>query len=153
MRASEFEFCRFDKHIHLREGFDCGVQQLNDFLGKYVSQQQEKHLTTAYVSCKATDDYPKSIYGYYTLSANSISSSEFPENMARRLPSEQAIPTIKLGRLARDIKRTAAGFGKLLIHDALFRAYKVSRNIGILAVDVEPKNDKLVEFYRSYGFL
>lgn len=153
MLSTDYDFARFDKVVHLRAGFDCGLTVLNDFILKYASQQQDKDLTTVYVCTKRTDKIPKNIYGYYTLSANAISPSIFPVDMANKLPRDQLIPTIKIGRLARNIKLTTSGFGNILLGDALYRSYRISRNVGSLAVDVDAKNDKLVNFYKRHGFV
>ena len=77
---------------HDRKGFDCGEESLNTFLRQFARQNDEKGLGRTYVAVKEGD--PK-IYGYYTLSSNSIGFETVPDKLPR-----YPVPVIHLGRLA-----------------------------------------------------
>jgi hypothetical protein len=56
-------------HAHDRESFDCGEQELNEFLRKYALQNQEKGIARTFVAVKPNR---KRVDGYYTLSAGCV---------------------------------------------------------------------------------
>ena len=57
-----------------------------------------------------------------------------------------------LGRLAVDRNYRGKNLGKLMLVDALKRAFTVSKQIASLAVVVEAIDSKAVSFYQKYGF-
>jgi hypothetical protein len=58
-----------------------------------------------------------------------------------------------MGRLAVDTRFQGIGLGKLLLIDALFRSYEISKSIGSFAVVVDPLNEEAERFYPKYGFI
>lgn len=50
---------------HDRQGFDCGRQELNDWLRQVARQHQDKGLSKTFVAVR--DDAPVPIRGYYAL--------------------------------------------------------------------------------------
>lgn len=148
----DFCFEILDKQKHNRNGFDCGVLELNDFIQKYANKQQGNHLNKVYVLVKRNHDIPKPILGYYSLNANSISFESIPKEVVKHIP-QYPIPTIKIGRLARDIRTKGSGMGGVILGDALFKSLILSKKIGVFAVDVDAKNSQAKEFYKKYGFI
>ena len=146
-------FEMLNPEIHERNNFECGILELNTYIMKYANQQQTKNLNKVYVATSKTQTIPKSIFGYYTLSSNSLSFASFPDGILKNIPQEYPIPTIKIGRLARDMNTTPRGFGNVILGDALFRALKFSKELGVLAVDVDAKNNKAKEFYKRNEFI
>ena len=57
-----------------------------------------------------------------------------------------------MGRLG-DTKFKGAGLGELLLAHALRIALAPSRKVGSCAAVVDAKNQKAVEFYKSFGFI
>ena len=150
---AKIDFARYDKTLYDKSDFDCGDPFLNEYILKYAGQQQKKHITTVYVCSLQRAKIPRYILGYYTLSANSFSVSEFPKTLLNNFPENYRIPTIKIGRLARDINKTRPGFGVVILGNALHRALRMSDFIGALAIDVDAKNNRLVNFYLKQGFI
>jgi len=146
-------FEKLDPYKHNRTGFDCGSEALNNFIIKFARQQQEKKLSVSYVATYPGLGPVKNIFGYYTISANAIRFEQIPNNFLRSIPQRYPIPTIKIGRLARDIWRTKPGFGSILLRDALYRCMFISDAVGALAIDVDAKNDVIANYYREHGFI
>lgn len=149
---NEVIFEKLDPHKHDRFNFDCGVENLNNFLTTFAKQQQEKKLSVTYVATFSFQKPIKSILGYYTISINYICFDQIPKNLLRGLSQQYPIPTIKLCRLARDKAKSETGFGAILLRDALYRCIIISDEIGIVAVDVDAKNDIVANFYKVHGF-
>lgn len=140
----------FDKSKHDRSKFDCGNEELNNYLKKYLAQNIKKNLIKAYV---ATEQDTGRILGYYTLSSSSIAMQTLDESLLKGLP-KYPIPAVLIGRLASDVATRGKGLrigGKLLIH-ALKNSLELSERLGILLVIVDAK-DGAKSFYQHYGFV
>ena len=95
-------------------------------------------------------DAPTVVAGYYTLSATSVALEDVPEEFARKLPRYPFAPATLLGRLARDVH--FPGTGKLLLVDALRRAYRQVGEVASATVIVDAKDARAAAFYESFGF-
>lgn len=130
---------------HRRENFDCGEESLNLFLKKYARQNQEKGFGRTFVAVLPNET---EVFGYYTLSAGSISFEIIPEKVPR-----YPIPTAHLGRLATDLKMRGQGLGELLLVDALERTVLVAEKVGIYAIELFALTENAKNFYLKYGFI
>jgi GNAT superfamily N-acetyltransferase len=95
---------------------------------------------------------PKTILGYYTLSAFGVDPGSLPASVARRLPACPLMPATLLGRLAVDQRYRGQGIGEFLLMDALHRAYVQSSQIAAIAV-VDAIDDQAARFYRHFNFI
>lgn len=139
-----------DKHDK-RKQFDCGVESLNNYLRFNVNQDLKKNLSVAYV-LKNTDN--NHVVGYYTLSSSSIDKKEFPESFIKKLKLVYPkIPVILIGRLAIDKLYQGKGWGKSLLYDSLKRCYNLSKQLGAVAVYLDPIDESVVKYYESFGFV
>ncbi|UUV21097.1 GNAT family N-acetyltransferase [Paenimyroides aestuarii] len=130
--------------------FSCGYELLDNYIKKQAKQDVNRDLSACYVLLEDDDI----IKGYYTLSANSIKREEFEDDLIKKLPpSYVEIPTILLGRLAIDQSIKGKRLGEALLLDALKTSLQISKNMGILAVVVDPIDEKAIGFYTQYGFI
>jgi len=140
-----------DSSKHERTKFACGKSLLDNYFQKQAGQDVKRKLSACFVLIDRNTD---EVSGYYTLSSNSISQDQIPENFKKRLPpSYMSIPTILLGRLAISSRYQGKGFGQLLLVDALKRCFDTSDSIGAFAVVVDPLDDEAERFYDKYGFI
>lgn len=136
---------------HKKSGFDCGNELLNNYIQKQAKQDVSRDLSACYILNETEE---KRVIGYYTLSSNSISRSDFPEDLILKLPPSYGnIPTVLLGRLAIDNADKGKGLGEILLMDALTRCVDISKSLGILAIIVDPIDERAITFYESYGFI
>lgn len=143
-----WEIQRLDR-IHERDGFDCGVPLLNEWLRKLAGQYERRDLARTYVV--AEKGQPK-VLGYYAISNHQVSFDALTEDQAKGLPTLD-IPVVLLGRLAIDRTAQGQGLGEYLLMDALRRANHISQHIGIRAVEVHAINEAAQRFYLKYGFV
>ena len=129
---------------HNRAAFECGEPSLNDFLKRYARQNDERGLGRTFVAVLPDD---ARIYGYYTLASGALQAETVPEKLPR-----YPTPTIHLGRLAVDASAKGHGLGRLLLLDALRRAWLTSEQLGVYAVEVYALNETVRAFYLKYGF-
>jgi GNAT superfamily N-acetyltransferase len=135
---------------HDRDGFDCGVHELNDFLKRMARQQALKGVNRTFVA--VDEAAPEKILGYYSLSAGSIGFESLPPQVSKKLP-RYPVPVVRIGRLAVDRSTQGLGMGGLLIAHALEAAIKVSDTIGVMAVVVDAKDEKAKQFYLHFEFI
>jgi GNAT superfamily N-acetyltransferase len=136
---------------HDRDSFDCGKELLNNYLKNQAGQDVKRKLSACFVLHEDLANYTR---GYYTLANTSIPLSSFPEHIQKKLPkSYLAIPATLLGRLAVDKIDQGKGVGKILLIDALKRAYEASKVVASFAVVVDPIDETAARFYAKYDFI
>jgi GNAT superfamily N-acetyltransferase len=131
-----------------REGFSSGVEALDRYFRRQLTQDIRRRVTAGYVALEVAT---ARVAGYYTLSAASVLLGELPEPLARRLPRYPFVPVARLGRLAVDLAYRGRGLGAALLWDALQRAAR--SEIAVQALIVEAKDESAEGFYRHHGFV
>jgi GNAT superfamily N-acetyltransferase len=133
---------------HDRQAFRCGVDELDQYLQRRAGQDMRRRVAAVFVM--VPQDELRRIVGYYSLSSASLLLSELPDEMVKRLPRYPALPAVLIGRLARDL--SFPGAGKLLLLDALARAWRHSADVAASLVLVDAYNRVARGFYARYGF-
>ena len=144
-----FEEHAFDPAVHDRQGFDCGVPALNDYLQRLAEQHRRKGVSSVYVLVDSTA--PTAILGYYTLSAAEVDVSRLAETERKRLP-RYPVPCFRMGRLACRAEQQGRGLGRLLVGSAVDRCLKARAQVAAYALIVDAKNETAKAFYEHYGF-
>jgi len=134
---------------HNRCAFTCGVPVLDEYLRKRASQDLRRYSAAVFVM--VPDEEPGRIAGFYTLSAFSVELDAVPESAAKLLSRYPAVPSILIGRLARD--KSFPGVGATLLMDAITRCVRQSDEIGASLIAVDAKDEKARAFYEKHGFL
>ena len=132
---------------HDREGFHCGVPELDQYLMRQASQDVKKSYATLFV---AVDEETQKILGYYTLSNTGIDIKDIPLAIRKRLPKYPDVPAIRLGRLAVDVSMQGQGLGAELLADAVIRSVLNTSAWAIMVVDA--KDSQARAFYCKFGF-
>ncbi len=133
---------------HDRQGFDCGRQELNDWLRQVARQHQDKGLSKTFVAVR--EDAPEHICGYYALTLAELENRHLPEAWRKKLP--RRIPGVRLGRLAVDQRYQGKGLGELLLVDALTRARRIYTEAGGIGLFVDAIDERAADYYRRFGF-
>lgn len=134
---------------HRKEAFDCGIEDLNEYLHRYAGQNARNGVSITYL---AVDEESEDVLGFYSISSGEVAYSDLPEAEAGKLP-RYPIPVVRIGRLATSLSARGLGIGKLLLIDALNKALSLSKEIGIRAVEVDAKTLEAKAFYSQYGFI
>lgn len=147
---SSFDFHILDKSFD-RSSFDCGEEQLNNFLKAKARQNQSLNFNKTFVAIQKGEK-DKRVLGFYSLSMGEIELSSLPENLSKKLP-KHPVPVARMGRLAVDSSTKGQGLGKLLLVDAMKRVQSASELVGVYALLVDAKDDNPKSFYKKYGFI
>jgi GNAT superfamily N-acetyltransferase len=132
---------------HDRLGFNCGRQELNDWLRQVARQHQDKGLSKTFVAIR--EEEPARICGYYALTLAELENRHLPDAWRRKLP--RRIPGVRLGRLAVDRQYQGKGLGELLLIDALTRARRIYAEAGGIGLFVDALDEQAAEYYRRFG--
>lgn len=133
---------------HNRQNFDCGRQELNDWLLRVARQHQEKGLSKTFVA--TSEQAPERICGYYALTLAELENRHLPEASRKKLP--RRIPGVRLGRLAVDQQYHRKGLGELLLVDALTRARRIYTEAGGIGLFVDAMDEQAAGYYLRFGF-
>lgn len=133
---------------HNRSNFDCGVEALNKYLKQQASQDMRRRIAAMFV---LVDQDSNCIAGYYTLAATAIRLTELPPDISKKLPKYPLVPATLLGRLAVEQRYQGQGLGSFLLMDALRRS--LNNEIASMAVVVDAKDDKALNFYEHHQFI
>lgn len=131
-----------------RQDFDCGRQELNDWLRQVARQHQDKGLSKTFVA--SLEDAPDRICGYYALTLAELENRHLPESWRKKLP--RRIPGVRLGRLAVDRQYQGKGLGELLLVDALTRAQRIHAEAGGIGLFVDAIDAQAAGYYQRFGF-
>lgn len=148
----------FDSKKHDRNAFDCGVQELNDYIKTEVLEDLNRRACKCWVLIHS--DHPKEIGGFYTLSPISIRSLEVPpsESLSKRkdLPRYPEMGGYLLGRMAVSKEHRGKRYGELLLFDAFHRVVNAQVPGVLMVTDpkerTDPQERDARDFYLKYGF-
>ena len=139
-----------DPHRHDRQSFTSGVAELDDYLHRFATQQSKKGI--AVVRVLVDTDKPRTILGYYSLSAAQVDILSLDERAQQKLP-RYPVPCFRLGRLATDVSQRGRGLGRILIGLAVERCLEAQKHVAAYALLVDAKGEQAKAFYAHYGFI
>jgi GNAT superfamily N-acetyltransferase len=134
---------------HNRKSFDCGDEEVTRFLREKAMQDHERDLSRTMVLIEP-EESPKRIIGYHTLVMTQVKQQEIPNDRPR---ITRGIPVILLGQLGVDIKYQGRGLGDILLMDVQARTSEISRKVGIRALMLDARNERLAEWYGKHDFI
>jgi predicted N-acetyltransferase YhbS len=134
---------------HDRKHFTCGEPGLDEFLRTRARKHREQNLSSTFVAVPRGKTV---VGGYYTLAQRLIEFDEMPQALVKRLP-RHPLPAILLGRFAVDVAHQGKGLGSLLLVDALRTAVAVSDLLGVFAVVLDAKDERVKSWYLRHGFV
>jgi predicted GNAT family N-acyltransferase len=138
-----------DPAIHDRQGFECGVPALDEYLHRFAEQHRRRGISSVYVLTEPAQ--PERILGYYTLSAAEVDGQRLTEAERKKLP-RYPVPCFRMGRLACRTDQRGLGLGKLLLGCAVDRCLKARQQVAAYALVVDAKDDVAKAFYVHFGF-
>jgi hypothetical protein len=137
-----------DKTVHIREGFFNRDPIIQDFFRNRASKEHKLHLSDTYV---LVDDSDVSVVlGFFTILGSTILVDGIPSEYKKRLPDYPRISTILVGRMGRDFNLTKAGFGKIVLKEAMRSSLERG---SFFALELYSKNESLTKYYERFGFI
>ncbi|MCX6632285.1 MAG: GNAT family N-acetyltransferase [Candidatus Solibacter sp.] len=132
---------------HDRAAFACGEEALDRYLRTQATQDIRRRVASCFVAIEVATG---KLAAYYTIASASIPTPQLPPEIIKRLPRYPALPAVRIGRLAVDLKVRGRGLGAAMLADAASRTLQAPPAVFALLVDA--KNDDAVAFYQRHGF-
>lgn len=132
---------------HPRRGFDCGHDQVNDWLQTKALQQQDRRLSVTKTLLEPQD----AIAGFYTLATGQVDFGDLPSELVRQLP-RRALPVAVLAWLGVSQSHQGQKLGDLLFAQALRDCYNAGQTFAFVAVILDCVNEKAKTFYQRWDF-
>lgn len=129
----------------IREGFESGAADLDQWFVKYAWENQAANNATTYV---ITNDVR--VVAYYSIAMAAIEKATAPADILKG-SRPASIPCILLARLAVDRQWAGQGLGWELLRDALLRSVGLSKSIGAAAVLIHCRDENARAFYLANG--
>ncbi len=133
---------------HDRSSFDCQDSALNEFLHLHARKNHERGGAKTFLAISCEDG--RTILGYYSLSPASAEYARVPE-LAKRGLARYEVPCFRLARLAVHHFYQNQGLGGQLLLAAGRRCLRAAAEIGGVAMLIDAKNERVAEWYGSYG--
>lgn len=132
---------------HQIRDFKCGRNSLDLFIRKYALANQRADSSQTYIVHR-----DNVVMGYYSLVFSSVKLDETPVAVQVAMPAHYPVPVMLFARFAVDKKEQGRGIGTALLKDAFLRTVEASEIGGLAAILVDAIDDKMMEFYKIYGF-
>ncbi len=156
MNKEDILLRRLGEEDHIAK-FDCGDEDLNDFIFNDALLYYKVRLATSYV---LEDKNTKDTIGYFSLAHDRISLTDFPSNSAYNRFRKQffaqgkmfkSYPALKICRLATDKNYHGEGIGTMMVN-MIITSYKSDNKAGCRFITVDAYADAL-SFYYKLGFV
>lgn len=126
--------------------FDCGDEDLNDWLRRCALDLDARNVTRTYVF---VPDGRSQVCGYFSLMPDRIAASDLSSGLAGGV---DAVPAILVAKLALDRSLHGRGHGGDLVVEAVRWALAGIEAVGGRLIVVDAARQDLVAFYQQYGF-
>lgn len=147
------EFVELDKTFHDRTLFDCGEDELNDFIRTKAAKHMAAGISRTMIlpSSVPLSGGKYSICSFYTISPGSIGREILPEKLMKKLPG-YPVPVFLLAQMAVHSEYQGKGLGKTTLIKALEYLWEINSHMRAFAIIVDCLNEKAELFYSKYGF-
>jgi GNAT superfamily N-acetyltransferase len=133
--------------LHQVHNFKCGKNSLDLFIRKYALVNQRADSSQTYVV-----HLDNVVMGYYSLVFSSVRQEDSSTIIQATMPAHYPVPVMLFARFAVDKKMQGHGIGTALLKDAFLRTVNASEIGGLAAILVDAIDDRMVAFYRKFGF-
>lgn len=133
---------------HDRRSFDCADERVTRFLREGALQDQERDLsrTTVFVEKAA----PRGVVAYHTLLMSHVTQDLIPND---RPKIKRDLPVVLLGQMGVDVNFQGQGVGDSLLMDVQVRILRVARIIGVRALALDARSERLAKWYETHDFV
>ncbi len=150
MAEAPLDIRAFDKALHDRGAFSCGVEAMDRWFRQSISDRIRANRLRVWCATRGG----KAVLGFYALQAHSVRCDEAGALQTRL--DRQEIPAIYLNALAVDLRSQGQGLGGVLLADAVVRSIGIAEQIGCAALVLDVLRDAHFEqrraFYLAHGF-
>lgn len=124
--------------------------EIQRFLREQAFDEQNAFASATYVL--VDDDDPNLPVGFYAISPTSIRQRDLPTH-SRPAVAYSSLGAFLLGRMGVDDRYQGRRLGTALIAHAYKQCLYLCEDGGGIGLAVDPKNDRLIDYYADHGFV
>jgi GNAT superfamily N-acetyltransferase len=147
--ATQFEL--LDLKCHANKKFDCGNNEMNQFLRRYADKNRKLGLSSTWVLSEQDNDASEQklkLAAYYTLASSTVKQIEIPHD--KKLPV-YPVPALLLARIAVSKHYQKQGLGKKTLITALRKAAELTeKGLPALGVILDVLDNDALSFYQTF---
>jgi ribosomal protein S18 acetylase RimI-like enzyme len=128
-------------------GFDCGADELNDWLRRYARRSAELDSARTHVALSGDG----ALRGYVALTAGAVEHRDATRDMSASMP-RYPLPVVLLARLAVDRSYQRRGVASILVRLAMEITVATAAQVGVRGLAVDADNQAVAGFYERLGF-
>lgn len=151
MPEGKYKISLFDKALHDRSAFSCGVKAIDNWVKSSVSDETKADRLRLWCG---TDD-SGTLFGVYAINPHSV--NPLDSGLLARRGERKPIPVLYLSCLAIDVRFQRRGLGEAMMGHAIAKAVQFSVEIPVVAIVLDVYDDENFErrlaFYRRLGFV
>lgn len=151
MTEPTYTVTQFDKALHDRSAFSCGVAPIDNWIRSSISEETKRDRVRLWCGTDQTG----TLFGVYALSPHSIVPEEARALAGRK--DRKPIPVLYLTCLAIDVRFQKKGLGEALMGHAIEKVVTLSKEIPIAAIVLDVIRDDHFDrrraFYERLGFI
>ena len=146
-------FEELDKAQHDRGSFDCGENELNDFIQTKAYKHMLAGISRTFVlpDDSTLPNGKRSICAFYSVTPSLIARDNLPRVLAKKLP-HYPVPVFLIAQLAVHLDQKGQGLGKITLVKSLEFLWGINSQMPAYAVVVDCLNQAAHDFYEHFGF-
>ena len=151
MPEGKYRISLFEKALHDRSAFSCGVKPIDNWVKNSVSDETKADRLRLWCG---TDD-AGILFGIYALNPHSV----LPQDggLLARKKEQKPIPVLYLSCLAIDLRFQKKGLGEAMMGTAIEKAVQLSVDFPVAAIVLDVYRDesfgRRMAFYQRLGFV
>ena len=147
------EFVDLDPAVHDRESFECGKEELNEFLKTRAKKHAAAGISRTILlpAAQVSPNGMLQICSFFTMAPSSIERETLPNQLKKRLP-HYPVPVFLLAQLAVHQDHQGAGLGAVTLVKALETFVRIKPQMPAYAVVVDCIDKRAESFYQKYDF-
>ncbi len=134
---------------HDRSSFRCGREELDQWFHTAALQAQQRNRSAR--TTVLVDD--GTVVGFYSLATHAVAFRAAPQQLVRGVPRYDAVPAVRLARLAIHEDHQGEGLGERLLATAVRDVLAAAAHVGIVLMTVDAIDEAAAAFYARYGFV
>jgi predicted GNAT family N-acyltransferase len=133
-----------------RAALQCGKEALDRYFRERALRDMANRLSAVFIVVPENDH--KTMVSFFTLSSQQTACDILPEELRKETGRYKAVGVTLLGRMAAAQEFQNRKPGRFVLFAALYEAWRSTQHVSSFAVVVDAKTEKLVPFYKKYGF-
>jgi GNAT superfamily N-acetyltransferase len=134
---------------HDRSTFRCGRDELDEWFHTAAMQAQRRN-RSARTTVLVDDD---TVVGFYSLATLAVAYDATPDQLLKGVPRYDAVPAVRLARLAIHEDYQGRGLGERLLATAVRDVLAAAEHVGVVLMTVDALDEAAATFYEHYGFM